>query len=135
MAEPFVLRIIAPDRIFYEGEVCFVEFNTTEGQVGIYARHIPMTNVLSPGVVSIYEREKTEEPKQAALHSGFVEILEDQITILAEAVEWPDEIDFHRAEEARIRAERRLHEHNGAIDMPRAELALKRALVRLKFNK
>ena len=72
--------------------------------------------------------------KKAALHTGFVEILQDQVTILAEVAEWPEEIDRNRAEEARIRAERRLSGSDGSIDVARAELALSKALLRLKLS-
>ena len=41
------LEVITPERSFYTGDVIFVELNTTEGEVGIYARHIPMTMILS----------------------------------------------------------------------------------------
>lgn len=124
------IEIIAPERKFFEGEASFIEFNTTEGTVGIYERHIPMTVVLAPGVMKI----QTEEgEKIAALHSGFAEILGDRITILAESVEWPEEIDMNRANEAKIRAERRINDD--ATDMNRAELALKKSLVRLSLGK
>ena len=71
------------------------------------------------------------EIKEAALLEGFSEILANQVMILAEAVEWPEEIDVNRAKEAQIRAERRLSDKDG--DMDRAELALKRALVRQRL--
>ena len=124
------VKIMAPDRVFYEGQVSFIEFNTTEGIVGIYPKHIPMTVVVAPGVLKIVE--DNGETKEAALHSGFVEVLGDSITILAESVEWPDEIDIKRAEEARIRAERRIKD--SAQDMNRAELALKRSVVRMQLG-
>ena len=89
-----------------------------------------MTVVVAPGVLKI---QGADGPKEAALHSGFAEILGDSITILAESVEWPDEIDINRAEEARIRAERRIHDDSQDID--RAELALKRAMLRLEMTK
>lgn len=125
------IRVMAPDRTFYEGEASFVEFNTIEGILGIYPKHIPMTVVIAPGVLKISE---AGGERIAALHSGFAEILGDSITILAESVEWPDEIDANRAEEARIRAERRIKEES-SIDMNRAELALKRSMVRLQLSK
>ena len=131
MAENLIsLKIIAPDRVFYENDVEFVEFNTIEGIIGVYPRHIPTTVVIAPGVLKI--RENGEE-KTAALHSGFAQILGDSIVILAESVEWPEEIDVHRAEEAKIRAERRIKDT--ASDMDRAELALKRSIVRLQLKK
>ena len=133
MAEKvFRLEIIAPDRIFYDDDVYMVEYNTTEGQVGVLADHIPMTQVLAPGLLTITENE--DQVKKAALHGGFVEITGKKITILAESVEWPGEIDLKRAEEARIRAERRLNQ-GGDVNMKRAELALKRALLRESLAK
>lgn len=128
-----MVKVMAPERIFYSGEVTFIEFNTIEGILGIYPKHIPMTVVVAPGVLKLVEKDGTE--KCAALHSGFAEILGDTITILAESVEWPDEIDAKRAEEARIRAERRIDNDKEDYDMDRAELALKRAMLRLSMTK
>lgn len=125
----FALKIITPDRVFYEDEVSMVEFNTVEGEVGIYKDHIPMTMIIAPGILTI---TKGEDVKEAALHAGFTEVLPDKVTILAEIIEWPSEIDVSRAEDARSRAEERLKEHDPATDMNRAELALKRAVARIE---
>ena len=128
----FQLRIITPDRIFYEGEVDMVEFNTTEGQIGVLPGHIPMTVIIKPGILHIYE---ASGEKEAALHSGFVEILPERITILAEIIEWPEEIDAARAEEARNRAEERLRSRTPETDVVRAETALLRAMARIEVLK
>lgn len=125
-----IVKVIAPDRVFYEGEASFVEFNTIEGIIGIYPRHIPTTVVVAPGILKICEEQGD---KTAALHSGFAEILGDKLTILAESVEWPDDIDIRRAEDAKVRAERRLSDDSQ--DVHRAELALKRAMLRLEMTK
>lgn len=127
----FRLKIVAPERIFYEDDVPFVEFRTTEGEIGVYPGHIPLTSIIAPGVVRIHTTDG--EIKEAALLEGFSEILPNEVVILAEAVEWPDEIDANRAKEAQIRAERRLQSQDG--DMNRAELALKRAIVRQRLAK
>ena len=124
----FKLRVISPDRIFYEGEAIMLELNTVDGIVGIYKNHMPMTYIIEPGVMRITESE--ESVKEAALHSGFIQILQEEITVLAEAVEWPDEIDENRAKEAQIRAERRLAAKEGNLNAARAELALRRSLTR-----
>ncbi len=124
----FDLEIISPERIFYKGEASFVELTTSEGEVGIYKNHVPMTNVIVPGIVTIHEADGI---KEAAVHSGFMVILQDSIKIMAEVAEWPDEIDENRANEAKIRAERRLKEGGSGTDMLRAEAALKRSLTRL----
>ncbi|MBO5336602.1 MAG: ATP synthase F1 subunit epsilon [Lachnospiraceae bacterium] len=128
----FQLRIITPDRVFYEGDVEMVEFNTTEGQIGVLPGHIPMTVIIKPGILHIYEEDAE---KNAALHSGFVEILQERVTILAEVIEWPDEIDATRAEEAKQRAEERLRSRTPETDIMRAETALLRAMARIEVLK
>ena len=126
----FSLEIISPERTFYKGEVNFLELTTSEGEVGIYKNHIPMTNVIVPGIVTIHEADGV---KEAAVHSGFMVILQDSVKIMAEVAEWPDEIDENRANEAKIRAERRLKDKGSGIDVARAEAALKRSLTRLNL--
>ena len=128
----FKLKIITPERLFFEGEAEMVEFNTTEGEIGIYKNHVPTTVIISPGILTI---TLPEEEKTAALHAGFVEILQDQVTILAEAVEWPNEIDYNRAESAKERAERRLQAKGSDLDEDRAQIALMRALARIQVLK
>ena len=124
----FTLKIITPDRMFYEREVSMVEFNTTEGEIGIYKKHVPTTVIISPGILTITEENET---KEAALHAGFAEILQDEVVIMAEIVEWPEEIDLKRAEAARDRAQERLQSKTPETDVLRAETALQRALARI----
>ncbi len=128
MAEMFKLQIVTPERVFYEGDASMVELSTTEGDIGVYANHIPMTAIVAPGILKIHEGA---EVKKAALHAGFIEVLPQEVTIMAEVIEWPDEIDIKRADEARIRAERRLKDNSAENDVLRAKLALRRALTRL----
>lgn len=130
----FELKVITPDRVFYEGQAYMVEMNTSEGQIGVYKNHIPLTCALEPGVLTVHE-EAGAAVKKAAVHEGFVTILKDSVTILAEEAEWPEEIDRHRAEEAKVRAERRLNSGDGQYNRLRAEVALKKALVRLSLTK
>lgn len=129
MAEKtFKLQIISPTRVFFNEAVDMVEMKTTEGEIGVLAGHIPLTTILEPGVLRI----KTDENvREAALHDGFVQIQKDKVTVLAESCEWPDEIDTNRARKAKERAERRLTSGSKEVDMVRAELALKKALIRI----
>ncbi len=132
MAEEFLLKVITPERIFYEDMVTMVEFNTTEGEIGVYKDHIPLTVIVKPGILTITTNDGI---KNAALHSGFAEILQDKITILAEVIEWPEEIDLDRAMEAKERAEGRLHDKEDGLDVYRAETALLRAMARISVIK
>ena len=117
MAEEMKLQVITPDKEFFSGDVTMVELNTADGQMGIYPHHIPVTVVVAPGVLKIH---MGSELKTAALLSGFMQILPDKVTILAESCEWPEDIDGARANEARIRAERRLTGGSAETDMARA---------------
>lgn len=123
----FKVQIITPERIFYDGEASMIEFNTTEGEIGVLKDHISLTTVIAPGIVTITEAEGT---KQAAVHAGFAEILGDRVTLLAEIAEWPEEIDVERAKAAEERARQRLEQKSEEIDVLRAEIALKKALIR-----
>jgi F-type H+-transporting ATPase subunit epsilon len=128
----FQVEVITPERIFYTGEATMIEFTAEDGDIGVYKNHIPLTTVVAPGVLTISE---AAGPKQAALLSGFAEILPDKVTILAEAAEWPGEIDIERAQKAKERAEQRLHAPEPSHDSWRSEMALKRALVRMNLGK
>ena len=123
------LLVNTPDRVFYHDDATFVELSTSEGDIGVYPGHIPLTAVVVRCVLSIHNGN---DIKKAAVHGGIIEILKDKITILAEVAEWSDEIDVERANEARLRAEKRLASHDSNLDMVRAETALKRSLARIK---
>lgn len=127
----FKVKVISPDRIFFEGEADLLELKTSEGDIGILAGHIPLTAIVAPGTMRI---TKDGEVKEAALLEGFVEILQDRVTVLAEACEWPEEIDANRAKEAKIRAERRLTGEDGEVNVARAEMALRKALTRIEIS-
>ncbi len=123
----FDVKIITPEREFYSGRVSMLEFNTTEGEIGIYKNHIPLTTVIAPGIATMTEEN---DVKTAAIHAGFAEILGDKVTILAEIAEWPPEIDVQRAKAAEDRARERIENKTDGQDLLRAEIALKKSLVR-----
>lgn len=125
------LQIISPRKILFDGECTMLEYNTTEGYVGILPGHVAMTQVLAPGKMTIYEEGK-EKPLYLASMSGISKILPDTIMILAEIAEFKDEIDVDRAKAAKERAEKRIAEKGDSFDLERAKYALKKAEVRLE---
>ena len=129
----FKLKIITPDRVFFDKDAYMVELNTTEGEIGVYKNHIPLTTVLAPGVVTIHK--DGADKVIAAVHSGFAEILPDKVTLLAEVAEWPEEIDQSRAEAALERAKERIAQRSSETDIARAETALMRAMARISVLK
>ena len=128
----FELKIIKPDGMFYEGQGDFLEFNSVEGEMGVYKEHIPLTTILDVGVIRIHT---DGEVKKAAVMGGFIEIQKEKITILAEDANWPEEIDIKRAEASKKRAEERLTRKEEGLDVIRAEASLKRAMARIGATK
>lgn len=132
MAEKKIsLKIITPDKKFFDEKVNMAIFRTIQGDIGILPNHAPLTTIISIGTIRIKQEEKE---KKATLIGGFAEVQPDRITILADAAEWPGEIDKNRAEAAKKRAEERLAKKTSEINIARAESALKRALVRLELS-
>ena len=123
----FELKVISPEQMVYEGEGNFLEFVSVEGEMGVYKEHIPLTTILEPCVMKIH---KGDEVKKLVVLGGFVEILKEKITVLAEDAEWPDEIDVERAKRAEERARARLEKKESGTDVARAEAALKRSVAR-----
>ncbi|MCI8292224.1 MAG: ATP synthase F1 subunit epsilon [Hespellia sp.] len=133
MAEnTFELKIISPDTMFYEGKAEFLEFTATTGEMGVYAQHVPTTVILEPCVMRIHQNG---ELKKAAIMGGFVEILKERITVMAEDAQWPDSIDVERAKKAEERARKRLADRESDMDVKRAEMALKRSIARIETTR
>jgi F-type H+-transporting ATPase subunit epsilon len=89
------VELVAPDRIVWSGEATMVSARTTEGDIGILANHEPMLGVLVEHPVKI--RRSGEDDLVVAVLGGFLSVTRDRVSILAESVETPDEIDASAA--------------------------------------
>lgn len=124
----FKLKIITPHGIYQEVEIDQINIRTTAGQIGILAHHIPLASGVEISQMNyIVDGKKT----YFAVAGGFVHVNENETTLIANAIESQEEIDLHRAEEAKQRAEERLQNKNSETDILRAEIALRRALTRI----
>ncbi|BCY19392.1 MAG: ATP synthase F1 subunit epsilon [Chloroflexi bacterium] len=99
---PIRCEVVSQDRIVFQGDVDIVNLPGVEGDMGILPNHSPVLTLLRFGVVSV--KTKTDE-QFFTVAGGVAEVQPDQVTILADAAENVDEIDIHRAEMARKRAE------------------------------
>ena len=132
----FDLKIITPEKIMFDKPVRCVTFQTTEGEMAVLKGHIPLTAIIESSVFHIRYGEDAEEKELLlAVHEGFIEVRPEQVSLLTESAEWPEEIDTERAENAKKRAEERLRLSSPDIDVSRAELALRRSLIRLEIAK
>jgi len=103
----YPLRVVSVERSLFEGDVEFIIANGADGELGVLARHAPLMTILKPGPLRIQEVfGGTEEV--LFVGGGFLEVLPDRVTVLADVAEHADEISVDRAEEARRRAQERL---------------------------
>lgn len=131
MAKTLRLDIVTPERVVYSNDnVSMVIARAIDGELGILPNHAPLITALEIAPLRIKYDDETET--QISLGGGFMDVQDNQVVILANVAEVADEIDLKRAEAAKERAEDRLQNVNEFTDVQRAELALRRALVRIK---
>jgi len=124
----FNLKIVTPKGIYKEESIEMLNLRTTAGQIGILANHLPLASGIE---ISEMNYIQNGERHIFAVAGGFVYVNEDETTIIANAIESPEEIDLRRAEEAKQRAEKRLNDKTADMDILRAEIALKKAINRI----
>lgn len=122
------LEIVTPDRLLFGGDVESVTVPGAEGYLGILPGHAPLLSELKIGVIS-YRVEGEESHLFCSW--GFVEVLPDRVSILAEVAERPREIDVARAREEKARAEQLLRSKDPAVDYAEAVLLLEKATTQL----
>jgi F-type H+-transporting ATPase subunit epsilon len=130
MADKLNLEIITPERRVLSEKVDEIVVPGLEGELGILPQHTPLISQLQTGILSY--RQGTEK-KLVHVSGGFVEVLPDQVAVLSDVAERPEEIDIERARKARERAETRIATGGDDIDFRRAELKLQRAMIRIQL--
>lgn len=122
-------EIVIAERVVYSDEVDVVIAPGIDGQLAILPNHAPLLTMLQPGDLTV---RKEGEEQDIFVSGGFLEVMQNRVTVLADTAERAEEIDIGRAEEARRRAEERLRIGPEHADLARAEVALRRAMVRIK---
>jgi len=123
------LEIVTPDRALVREDVDEVQLPGQEGYFGVLPGHTPLLAMLKVG--ELWYRIG-QEKHYLAIAGGFVEVLPDRVTVLAQIAERAHEIDVARAEAARQRAQERLARPARDIDLDRARIALSKSLIRLQ---
>lgn len=123
------LKVVTPDKWFFEGEIDMLVARTIEGDVGILLNHSPLVTILDIGRLVIKDGD---ERKIAACAGGYIDVRNNNITVVSDACEWEEEIDINRAERAKERASKRLEDKG--TDTFKAELALKKAINRINVG-
>ncbi|MCI0352485.1 MAG: F0F1 ATP synthase subunit epsilon [Acidobacteriales bacterium] len=129
MASTFQLEIVTPERLLVSDVAEEMQIPGKSGYLGILPLHAPLITELGVGEISY---RKGSETRHLAVAWGFAEVLPDKVTILAETAERAEEIDVERAQRAKQQAEAALKKGPQDTDYQLAEIALERAITRLK---
>ncbi|MFQ5850272.1 MAG: F0F1 ATP synthase subunit epsilon [Candidatus Binatia bacterium] len=130
MAEIIRLRLVTPSRLLLDEEVDEVTAPGALGEFGVLPNHISFLTTLEIGEMNY---KQGTERVHLALSGGYVEVLDNVMTVLADAAEFAAEIDLERAQRARQRAEKKMEELNREDkEFIAAEAALRRSLIRMQ---
>lgn len=123
-------EVVTAERVLFSGEVDLVLAPGVEGQLGILPHHAPLITALLPGELIL---RRGDEEIVFAVGGGFLEVVRNKVTILADSAERAEEIDVERALAAKARAEALLSQRRAEdVEHARAEAALRRAMARLR---
>ena len=131
MDNTFHLSVITPEHEFFDGQAESLVFSCQDGEIGVMAGHMPMVAAVMDGDISF---KVGGEWKTAANSEGYVTIMPDQVLLMVQTVEWPDQIDIARAERAARRARERLRQKASMHEYHEARTSLSRAMARLRVT-
>ncbi len=126
----FFLQVLASDKIFYRGACQELIIPLADGEKAILPHHEDMVIAVSIGEMRLMD----ENGKwiHAVVGNGFIQIINNRVTLLVDTAEHPEDIDERRAEEARERAEEQLRQSKSLQEHSHFEASLARSLARLR---
>ena len=128
----FNLRIVTPDGVFFDDKAESLKLRTTEGDLLILAKHIDFVSILPIGKGAIKVKGQS---KDICVAEGLLRVEKEQVTLITHAIEFTDDIDLIRAQEAKKRAEDRIKVASDQRELEYLEYKLKKALNRISsFN-
>ena len=127
----FSLKIIASDKVFFDGKCGIVIVPALDGEQAIMSHHEDMVVATKEGEVRFREQE-TDEWKKAVVGVGFVHIAHNRVTMLVDTAERPEDIDRVRAEAALERAKEQLRQKQSIQEYHVSQASMARAMLRLK---
>ncbi len=124
------IEILSPEKMVFKGVAMVVTVPGVDGLFQVLNLHAPMVSMFEPGIISVQDEKGNKI--NFSTRGGVAEVLDNKVTLLADAAEAKEDIDIERAEKAAKRAEERLSSGDKSIDRERAKLSLHRARIRLK---
>ena len=129
--DTFGLKIIASDKVFYEGRCRNLIIPAPDGEVGRLPHHEKMVIAIEVGIA----RMEVEAGKwnEIAVGTGFAEIVNNRVTLLVDTAEKPEDIDVRRAQEQKERAEEQMRQKRSIQQYYHTQASLARAMNRLRL--
>jgi len=130
--DSFMVHILAADKTFYEGPCVSLTIPTSDGQLGIWAHHSPLIAAVQPGTLRY--QAPGQEPQIAAISPGMVKVEKNEVLVLVDSLERPEEIDAARAKREADEAREILLQKKSRQEYQIAQGNLARALNRLRVS-
>ncbi len=129
----FKLKIMSPDGLFYDGDAYQLSIRAVDGEIAIFAGHIPYLTAVAFGECRVYA-DGVSQPRRAACCGGMLTVSGDGVLLAPTTFEWAEDIDVERAKAAKEKALARLSGEESVSEAKKslARLKLARAEVRLK---
>ena len=132
MPNRFNLRVLTPEHEFFSGQVQMLTVQSTDGLVCVWAGHAPTVLSLAEGELEF--RDETGAERWAAASDGFMTITQDEVVVMLESAEWPEDIDRVRAERAERKAKEALLQKQDRQSYLMHQATLLRAATRLRVS-
>lgn len=126
----FSLKILACNKVFYDGECETIIFPTYDGEMAIMAHHEQMTATVETGQLKFKLPDGTWQ--EAVVSEGLIEVDHNKVNMIVYSAEKPEEIDAFRAEAALERAKEQMQEKQSIMEYHISRASLARAMARLK---
>ena len=130
--ETFHVRILASDHPFYEGPCESLTFPAPDGLYGIMAHHSDMVSAVSPGTLTY--RLPGESNQIAAVSEGLLKVENNDVLLLVDTIERPEEIDINRAQEELAAAREKVLQQRNIREYRMAQMSMAREMNRLKIK-
>ena len=129
--DTFGLKIIASDKVFYEGRCRNLVIPSPDGEVGLLPHHENMVIAIEVGIARMQVEEG--EWSEIAVGTGFAEIVNNRVTLLVDTAERPEDIDVRRAQEQKERAQEQMRQKRSIQQYYHTQASLARAMNRLRL--
>ena len=129
--DTFGLKIIASDKVFYEGRCRKLIIPAPDGEKGILPNHENMVIAIAVGTTKV-QLVGEDGWRELAIGTGFAEIVNNRVTLLVDTAEKPEDIDVRRAQEQQERAEEQMRQKQSTQEYYHTQASLARAMTRLR---